>query len=121
MVILGKEISNVWIAIACVIAAGICILIILSIPTCSKPVTPTVVINQAQAAMEKQLKEQIKEKDIVILDYKNKLVVSQGKYNVLVDKYNKLQREKDNVKPPVTNEETRNRFIAAGYPPLPVK
>jgi hypothetical protein len=121
MLILNREISNKWIGIGAVVLTAILVIVYLSIPSCSKPVTPAAVINQAQAQMTAQFTAQIKEKDTLILDYKNKLVVSQGKYTALVQRYNDLQKEKINVKPPQTNAELRNRFIALGYPPLAVK
>lgn len=121
MLILNREISNKQIGIGAVVLVAILVIVYLSIPSCSKPATPTVVINQAQVAMEKQFAAQLKDKDVQIADYKNKLVVSQGKYTALVQKYNTLQKEKENVKAPVTNKELRDRFVALGYPPLAVK
>jgi hypothetical protein len=120
--LIGKtEINNKWIGAAGIILVALLVIVYLSIPSCSKSVTPTVVINQAQAAMETQFKAQLKDKDVQIADYKNKLVVSQGKYTALVQRYNALQKEKENVKAPVTNKELRDRFTALGYPPLAVK
>ena len=121
MKIFNTEINNKWVGIAGIILAAILVIAYLSIHSCSKPVTPTAVINQAQQQMTAQFTAQIKEKDSLILDYKNKLIVSQGKYTALVQRYNDLQKEKINVKPPQTNAELRNRFIALGYPPLAVK
>lgn len=121
MKIFNTEINNNWIGIAGVILVALLLIAYLSVPSCSKPVTPTAVINQAQAAMETQFKVQLKDKDAQITDYKNKLVVSQGKYAALVRRYNTLQKEKENVKAPVTNKELRDRFVALGYPPLAIK
>jgi len=120
--LIGKtEISNTWIEIGGVVLIAICIIVYLSIHSCSKPITPVAIVNQTQAAMETQFKAQLKDKDVQIADYKNKLVVSQGKYTALVQRYNTLQKEKENVKAPTTNKELRDRFVALGYPPLAVK
>jgi len=86
-----------------------------------KPDNSQQIINDLKATMEKQYAGQLKEKEVQITDYKNRLVVSEGKYKVLVKRYNDLQKEKENVKPPTTNAELRDRFTALGYPPLPVK
>jgi predicted sulfurtransferase len=120
MLIGNTEISNTWIGIGAVVLIAIVIIIFLSWPV-KKPIDTTAVMNQAQQQMTAQFTAQIKEKDTLILDYKNKLVVSQGKYTALVQRYNTLQKEKENVKAPVTNKELRDRFVALGYPPLAIK
>lgn len=121
MKIFNTEIDNKWISVAGIILAALLLIAYLSIPSCSKPATPTAVLNTAQAQMTAQFNAQLKDKDAQIADYQNKLVVSQGKYTALVQRYNTLQKEKENVKAPVTNKELRDRFVALGYPPLAVK
>jgi peptidoglycan hydrolase CwlO-like protein len=117
-----KENSSIIYVVLGVIVIGVILMLVLNLKACNKPpITPTDVINTAQQQMEAQFQAQIKDKDTQIKDYKSRLVVSEGKYKVLVKKYNDLQREIDNVRPPQTNEELRSRFTALGYPPLPVK
>jgi hypothetical protein len=86
-----------------------------------KPVDTTAAINAAKVALEKQYQAQIAEKETQVKDYKSRLAVSEGKYGTLVVKYIKLQKEKDSVPQPVSNQETRDRFTALGYPPIPLK
>jgi type IV pilus biogenesis protein CpaD/CtpE len=86
-----------------------------------KPIPAVAVLKTAQQQMEIQFKNQLKEKDVQIKDYKSRLVVSESKYAILVQKYRDLQKEKENVKPPASNAELRDRFIALGYPPLAAK
>lgn len=99
------------------------VLVVFGIMSCPKKqaVTTIPAINAAQQAMETQFKAQIADRDTQIKDAKARLIASEGRYSVLVDKYVNLQKEKDNVKAPITNAETRDRFTALGYPPLPVK
>lgn len=116
------EIENRWLMIAGVVLIGIFIFIFLSIPSCQKkPITPQQTINEVRTELEKQYTAQLNEKDTQITDYKSRLTLSEGKYKVLVSKYVDLERRKNEVKPPVTNNEIRDRFIALGYVPLAVK
>jgi hypothetical protein len=114
------EMTNKRWALAGAFVVALALLVYTSWPN-PKPVDTTAAINAAKVALEKQYTAQIKEKDVQIEDYKSRLTVSEGKYGTLVQKYIKLQKEKTDVKPPVTNAELRARFTALGYPPLPVK
>lgn len=117
-----REISNKWLVLGAVILIGILIFVFFSIPSCQKPpVTPQQTINEVKVELEKQYKSQITEKDTQIRDYKGRLTLSEGKYKVLVDKYVDLERRKNEVKPPTTNQELRDRFTILGYPPLAIK
>ncbi len=95
-------------------------LIYLSWPS-PKPPDTQQIINDVKIELEKQYTAQLKDKDTQIKDAKNRLTVSEGRYAGMVQKYVELQKEKVNVKPPVTNAETRDRFIALGFVPLPAK
>jgi hypothetical protein len=90
-------------------------------PAPKPPVTPQQTINEVKAALEKQYQGQITDKDKQIKDYKSRLTVSEGKYSVLVNKFTDLQKEKENVKPPTSNKETRDRFTALGFAPIPAQ
>lgn len=114
------QINNKWVIVGGLILAGLMIFIILSIPE-SKPPNPIPVINDTQAQLQKQYEAQLKAKDISINDYKSRLAVSQERANIWANKYNELERKKNEVKAPATNAETRDRFIALGFIPLPVK
>lgn len=120
MLIFNREVNVKWIVIGGAILIGLMIFVILSIPK-SKPPNPIPVISDTQAQLQKQYDAQLKAKDITINDYKSRLVVSQEKYLTKSREYDKLQKEKENVKPPITNAETRDRFIALGFNPLPIK
>lgn len=86
------------------------------------------ILNTVKKQMEEQFNKQLKDKDTAIKDKDaaiqeavNRLIISEGKYQSLVARYSILQKEKINVKAPVTNAETRNRFTILTYIPLPVK
>jgi predicted PurR-regulated permease PerM len=107
--------------ILAVFVLAIALLIYTSWPSAPKVVDSTATINAAQAQMQTQFTNQLKEKDVQIKDYQSRLAVSDAKYKTLALKYNDLQKEKEHVKAPLTNAETRTRFTAAGFAPLPVK
>jgi hypothetical protein len=114
------EIPNRVIILATILIGILVIFAILSYP--KKPVVSTIpAINAAQQAMENQFKAQIADREAQIKDAKVRLIVSEGRYSALVIKYVDLQKEKNNVKPPITNAETRDRFTTLGYPPLAAK
>ena len=116
------EIQNRWLMLISAVLFTGAIFIFLSIPSCEKtPITPQQTINEVKAELEKQYTAQLKEKDIQITNYKSRLTLSEGKYKVLVSKYVDLERRKNEVKPPVTNNEIRDRFTALGFTPLAVK
>lgn len=96
-------------AVAVIVMLGL--IVFVSWPK-SPPPSGTQTINEVKAALEKQYLDQI-------ADYKRQLSSSELKYQTLAKKYNDLQRKKDDVKPPTTNAELRDRFTALGYPPLP--
>jgi hypothetical protein len=120
MLIFNKEISAKWVIIGGVTIVILAILAIISIHK-SPPVTPIATINDTQAILQKQYETQLKDKDTAINDYKSRLTISNEKYTSITNKYISLQKEKDNVKPPETNIEIRNRFVALGYPPISSK
>ncbi len=116
------EIANRWLIAGGSILAGIIVLVVISIPSCSKPpVTPQQTINEVKAELEKQYTAQLKDKEATIRDYQSRLTVSYDKYTAMANRYIALQKEKDNVKPPETNREIRSRFVTLGYPPLAAK
>lgn len=84
-----------------------------------KPVDTTALVNEAKTALEKDFNEKIKGKNTEIKDLQNRLKVSEQKYAVITKRYTDLKKERENVKPPQTNEELRDRFTALGYPPVP--
>lgn len=118
MKILNHEASNWWIALPA--AVIIFILIYLSWPA-TKPIDTQQIINNAKIELEKQYTAQLMDKDTQIRAAKNSLTVSEGRYAGMVQKYVELQKEKTDVKAPVTNAETRDRFAALGFVPLGVK
>ena len=120
MLVLNKEIDIKWIVIGGAVIVGLVIFIIMSIPK-ANPTNPIPTINEAQVALQKQYESQLKDKDATINDYKSRLTISYEKYTSITNKYIALQKEKENVKAPVTNTEIRDRFIVLGYTPLPAK
>lgn len=120
MLIFNREINSKWIVIGGLFLVGLVIFIILSIPESKSP-NPVPVINDTQVQLQKQYEAQLKAKDISINDYKSRLAVSQERANMWANKYNELERKKDEIKAPVTNAETRDRFISLGFIPLTVK
>ena len=114
------EISNSTVIIAVIALIAIIALVWVAWPS-KAPVSSQATINEVKDQLEAQFNKEIEAKDLQIKDYKSRLVVSDGKYKALVKKYADLQKEKENVKAPVTNAELRDRFVALGYPPLPIK
>jgi len=120
MKIFNYEANNSFLVIGSIVLIVVLVFIFLSIPSCQKPpVTPQQTINEVKVELEKQYASQLKEKDTQIKDYKSRLAVSESKYKTLVDRYVDLERRKNEIKPPSTNAELRDRFTALGYPPLP--
>jgi hypothetical protein len=109
-----------WLLIALAVVAMTAILFF-SIGSSKKPVPTIAVLDATQKKIEVQFQNQLKEKEAEVKDYKLRLVVSEGKYKALAQKYSDLQKEKENVKPPETNTELRDRFNALGYTPLPTE
>ena len=114
------EINRKWVIIGSAVLAGIIIFIFLSM-SARKTVDTTQILNDAKVELAKQYTAQIMDKDVLIKDYQSRLTVSEGKYSALFQKYASLQKEKENVKPPQTNAELRDRFAALGYSPLAIK
>jgi hypothetical protein len=114
------DIDNKWIAIGGAVLFAIIVIVYLSIPKTPTGNTAQILDNAAEE-IKAPLIKQIADKDVEIKTIKNQLIVSDGKYKVLVKKYIDLQKEKDNVRPPTTNEELRSRYDAAGFPMLPIK
>lgn len=111
----------IWIT-TIVVAAIVALLFVLgSIPSCKKPNNPQDTINNIQQEIEKPLLAKIAEKEKQIAALKQQLNATQATYNSLVVRYNKLQKEKENVKPPTNNQEIRDRFIGLGFIPIPAK
>lgn len=109
-----------WLLIALSVVA-VAVILFFCIGGSKKLVPAIAVLDIAQKKMEIQFQNQLKEKEAEIKDYKLRLVVSEGKYKVLAQKYSALQKEKENVKPPETNAELHDRFNALGFPPVPAK
>jgi chromosome segregation ATPase len=104
------------------------LLVGLSIRSSCSRTTPDVnaMITQATQALTEQYETKIAEKDNLavqykskIEDYKNRLYVSEAKYQSAMQTIDKLKRERDNVKPPTSSLERRKRFADAGFPMLP--
>jgi len=119
------DIDQKWIYLGSVIIIILIIFAFLSWPK-KQPVTTIPAINAAQQTIEKQLNKQITDKDTVIKskegvikDLQNRLTLSDKKYKSIVDKFIVLQKEKENVKTPITVKELRDRFVTAGFIPLP--
>ena len=113
------EMTNSRWGLLSVFVVSLALLIYLSWPSSPKQVDTMAAINEATETIEKQYKGQIAEKERQVTDFKSRLVVSEGKYKLLAQKYQSLQKEKDNVKAPITNQDIRDRLTAAGFTPLP--
>jgi len=96
-------------------------ILFLSWPAKPMPVDTQAIIDATTKKLELQYQDQLKNKDVALKDLRSQLIVSENKYRTLIARYVALQKEKENVKPPITNTETRDRFIALGFSPLPVK
>ena len=114
-----------WKGILCILLLIGGVFIYIFWPKYPPPVNTTQIINDAKAEVTVQFTKQltdkdmiIKTKEVLIKDYQSRLSVSMEKYQVLSDKYFKLREEIINVKPPTSDKELRDRFIALGYPPL---
>ena len=115
-----QEISKSTAIIAAIAFVALIALVWVAWPS-RAPVSTQATLNDVKVQLEAQFNKELEAKDLQVKDYKSRLVVSDGKYKALVKKYTGLQKEKENVKPPVTNAELRDRFVALGYPPLPIK
>lgn len=117
----NTEVNNtlIWIVVAVLVA--IIALIWISIPPKPPPSMPTAAINEAQDKVVKQLKTQIAEQEMKVKDFQSRLSVSEGRNRILSSKIVTLQKEKESVKAPVTNQELRDRFSALGFTPLSIK
>jgi uncharacterized protein YpmB len=120
MKIFNTEVDNKWIVLGGLLLVAIIVIVYLSWPA-KKPVDTQTILNAGQTVLEKQYLSQIEELKKKSADNASQLKISESKNALLVQKINNLQKEKDNVKVPVTNAEIRARFIAAGFIPLPVK
>ena len=117
-----REIQNKWLAIAGVVMIVIVAFIFFSIPSCHKDfITPQATLNEALATAQAPLLKTIEDQKTQIANNQTLIKVSANKYSDLVQKYVDLEKRKNDVKPPTTNAELRDRFIALGYAPLPVK
>lgn len=114
------DIDQKWVYLGGIVIVAIILLVFLSWPSL-KPIDTQAIINNTKIELEKQYTAQLKDKDAQIQDAKSRLTVSEGRYSGLVQKLADLQKEKVNVKPPTTNKELRDRFIALGFVPLPAK
>ena len=114
------EINNSTLIIAAIVVV-VAITLVWIAWSSKAPVSTQAAINEVKAQLEVKFNKELEAKDSQIKDYKSRLVVSDGKYKALVNKYDDLQKDKENVKSPVTNAELRDRFIALGYHPLPIK
>lgn len=103
-----------------VIVLAILVVVYAAWPTKPPAIDTAALIKDATAKVEAQFKQDIAEKQVAINDYKSRLAVSEAKYKTLTMKYNELQKGKDSVTKPETNQELRDRFTALGYAPLPV-
>lgn len=111
------EVDNKWIGVGGIVLLAVIVFIFLSWPS-KPPPTPTVAINEAQAAIIKTQQKMIDEQARGISGYKTKLTISEGRAAAWQKKYLDLQKVKEDVKPPTTNQELRDRFTALGYAPL---
>lgn len=96
------------------------IFFVLSIRNCTKPVDTVTLIEEAKKEAQKPLLEIIAKKEAEVKDYKSRLVVSENKYKILVQKYADLQKEKEDVKPAQNDAEMVARFIAHGFAPMAI-
>ena len=113
------EMTNQRWALGAILILAIAGLIYASWPKPGKPVDVQKIINDTKAEMTKMYEEQLKEKQVAIDDYVSRLKVSEAKTKVWQKKYDDLQKEKINVKPPTTDKELRDRFTALGFAPAP--
>ena len=116
-----REIDDKWVVLGVVVLLAIALAVFVNWPKDKPTVSPSQTVNDVKVALEKQYMQQFEDKEKQIRDYQTRLTASESKYKVLVDKYVDLERRKNDVKPPVTDAETRDRFTAAGYPPIPLK
>lgn len=112
--------KNRWGLVAAFVAA-IALLLYVSWPASPPPNTGRQIVDDGRKALEAQYREQIKEKDEAVKDLRSRLSASESRYQVIVRKFQDLQKEKENVQPPKTNAELRDRFTALGFPPVPGK
>jgi hypothetical protein len=112
--------KNRWGLLAAFVAA-IALLLYVSWPAPPAPNNSRQIVDDGRKALEAQYKEQLKEKDAAVKDLRSRLSVSESKYQVIVRKFQDLQKEKEDVQPPKTNAELRDRFVALGFPPVPGK
>jgi hypothetical protein len=110
--------NRLWIELGGVVMAVLILFAYLSWPG-PKPPDIARIINEATIAAKKPLLEQIETQKIQNAEAKAKVAISEGKYKVLVGKYNDLQKEKINVKPAQTDKEMVARYSALGFTPVP--
>jgi len=108
------------VAILGAIVLVLILVVYMSWPKLPKQVDTQQILNDALAIAKKPLLAEIENQKKKVADYKSRLYVSDAKYKTLVQKYTELQKEKENVKPPTTDAELRDRFIALGFVPLAV-
>ena len=104
--------------VGALILAAILFFAVLSVRSCTKPVDTVAMLEAAKIEAQKPLLATIAQKEAAVKDYQSRLIVSQNKVAMWADRYAALQQEKENVKPPTTNAELRDRFTALGFPPL---
>jgi hypothetical protein len=119
MMKIGQTEVNVWVPVA------VAVIIIGLIAWAAWPKTPpptgaTEVLNNILKKEIAAKEEELAARDVQIKDYKNKLTVSEEKARAWAKKYADLQKEKENVKPPKTDKELRDRYGALGLPPAPI-
>ena len=82
-----------------------------------KPVDTQRMLSELREMLTKQFDQSIKDRDVKIKDLSNRLIVSDGKYKVLIKKQKELRDASAKIELPKTNKELRSRFIALGFPP----
>mgnify|MGYP001175618518 CR=1 FL=1 len=73
-------------------------------------------IDAAREKIEKEYNDTMVLKEQEISKLKQEMVTSQQRYDALMAKYSRLEKEKIDVKMPTTDKELRERFGALGYP-----
>lgn len=108
------------ILIAVLVLLSIIAIIYFSWPA-QRPDNTQQIVNDTKKALEVQYKKQLDAKDAQMKDVQSRLFVSEQKYRVIAQKIKDLQKVKEDVKPPQTNDELRSRFTAVGFPPVSIQ
>lgn len=107
------------------IASAIAVIVLIVIAWWAWPNTAKLIAEQTKALVAQNVKDmkakeaELRAKDITIGQRDAQIVISKAQYAAILKKYKEVSIAKANVKPAKTVQETRDRFAAAGYTPVP--